>query len=101
MIVQFSIVPLGVGISVSNYVAKVIKIVDESGLPYKLHAMGTIVEGDWEEVMNLIKKCRDTLMDDTERVLIEIKIDDRKGATGRIEGKVRSVEEKVGKIVRK
>jgi uncharacterized protein (TIGR00106 family) len=101
MIVQFSIVPLGVGISVSNYVAKVIKIVDESGLPYKLHAMGTIVEGDWEEVMNLIKKCRDTLMDDTERVLIDIKIDDRKGATGRIEGKVRSVEEKVGKIVRK
>lgn len=87
MIVQFSIVPLGVGISVSNYVAKVIKIVDESGLPYKLHAMGTIVEGDWEEVMNLIKKCRDTLMDDTERVLIDIKIDDRKGATGRIEGK--------------
>jgi uncharacterized protein (TIGR00106 family) len=101
MIVQFSIVPLGVGISVSNYVAKVIKIVDESGLPYKLHAMGTIVEGDWEEVMNLIKKCRDTLMDDTERVLIDIKIDDRKGATGRIEGKVKSVEEKVGKIVRK
>jgi uncharacterized protein (TIGR00106 family) len=101
MIVQFSIVPLGIGISVSNYVAKVIKIVDESGLPYKLHAMGTIVEGDWEEVMNLIKKCRDTLMDDTERVLIDIKIDDRKGATGRIEYKVKSVEEKVGKIVRK
>ncbi|MDI1471384.1 MAG: MTH1187 family thiamine-binding protein [Thermodesulfovibrio sp.] len=101
MIVQFSIVPLGVGISVSNYVAKVIKIVDESGLPYKLHAMGTIVEGEWEDVMNLIKKCRDALMDEVERVVIDIKIDDRKGAKGRIEGKVKSVEEKVGKIVKK
>ena len=56
MIVQFSIVPLGVGVSVSEYVAKVIKIVDESGLSYKLHAMGTIVEGEWDEIMDLIKE---------------------------------------------
>ncbi len=101
MLVQFSIVPLGVGVSISSYVAKVIKIVDESGLPYKLHAMGTIVEGEWEEIMSLIKKCRDTLMEEVERIVIDIKIDDRKGATGRIEGKVRSVEEKVGKAVKK
>lgn len=56
MIAQFSIVPLGVGASVSSYVAKVIKIVDESGLPYRFHAMGTIVEGEWDQIMNLIKK---------------------------------------------
>lgn len=101
MLAQFSIVPLGTGVSVSEYVAKVIKIVDESGIPYKLHAMGTIVEGDWDEVMNLIKKCRDTLMKEVERVVIDIKIDDRKGAVGRIEAKVRSVEEKLGKSVKK
>jgi len=100
MLVQFSIVPLGVGVSISSYVAKVIKIVDKSGLPYKLHAMGTIVEGEWEEVMNLIKKCRDTLMEEIERIVIDIKIDDRKGATGRIEGKVRSVEEKLEKLLK-
>lgn len=101
MIAQFSIVPLGMGVSVSEYVAKVIKIVDESGLSYKMHAMGTIVEGDWDEVMSLIKKCRDTLMDEVDRVVIDIKIDDRKGATGRIEAKVKSVEEKLGKSVKK
>lgn len=100
MIVQFSMVPLGVGVSVSNYVAKIIKLVDESGLSYKFHSMGTIVEGDWDEVMKLIKKCRDLLMTEVERVLIDIKIDDRKGATGRIEGKVKSVEEKLGRKVK-
>lgn len=101
MIAQFSIVPLGAGVSVSEYVARVIKIVDESGIPYKLHAMGTIVEGEWDEVMGLIKKCRDTLMEELERVVIDIKIDDRKGASGRIEAKVKSVEEKLGKSVKK
>ncbi|GAQ94159.1 hypothetical protein TAGGR_1337 [Thermodesulfovibrio aggregans] len=101
MIAQFSIVPLGVGVSVSDYVAKVIKIVDESGISYKLHAMGTILEGDWDEVMALIKRCRDALMEEVERVVIDIKIDDRKGAKGRIEAKVKSVEEKLGRTVKK
>lgn len=101
MIVEFSIVPLGVGVSVSEYVARVIKIVDESGLPYRLHAMGTIVEGQWDEVMSLIKKCRDSLMEEVERIIIDIKIDDRKGATGRIDGKIKSVEEKVGRQLKK
>lgn len=101
MLVQFSIVPLGVGVSVSEYVARVIKIVDESGLPYKLHAMGTIIEGDWDEVMGLIKKCRDSIISDAERVIIEIKIDDRKGVSGRIEGKVLSVERKIGREIKK
>lgn len=101
MIVQFSIVPLGVGVSVSEYIAKVIKIVDESGLPYKFHAMGTIIEGEWDEIMSLIKKCRDIIMNDTERVIIDIKIDDRKGFKGRIEGKVLSVEKKIGKELKK
>ncbi|MCX8034522.1 MAG: MTH1187 family thiamine-binding protein [Thermodesulfovibrio sp.] len=101
MIVQFSIVPLGVGVSVSEYVAKAVKIVDESGLPYKLHAMGTIVEGDWDEVISLIKKCRDIIIEETERLLIDIKIDDRKGAIERIEGKVLSVEKRLGKEIKK
>ncbi|HHW20378.1 MAG TPA: MTH1187 family thiamine-binding protein [Thermodesulfovibrio thiophilus] len=101
MIAQFSIVPLGAGASVSSYVAKVIKIVDESGLSYRFHAMGTIVEGEWDQIMNLIKKCRDTLMNEVERVIIDIKIDDRKGTTGRIEQKIKSVEEKLGRSLKK
>ncbi len=101
MLVQFSMVPLGKDVSLSKYVAKVIKIVDESGLSYKMHAMGTIVEGEWDEIMNLIKKCREALLEEVDRLLIEIKIDERKGATGRIEGKVLSVEKKLGKQVSK
>ena len=101
MLVQFSIIPIGVGPSLSKYIAKAIKIVEESGLSYKMHAMGTIVEGEWDEIMSIIKKCKDALMDEVERVVIEIKIDDRKGATHRIEEKVRSVEEKLGKRVKK
>jgi len=101
MIAQFSIVPLGAGASVSSYVAKVIKIVDESQLPYRFHAMGTIVEGEWDQIMNLIKKCRDTLMNEVERVIIDIKIDDRKGTTGRIEQKIKSIEEKLGRSLKK
>lgn len=101
MIAQFSIVPLGAGASVSSYVAKVIKIVDESGLSYRFHAMGTIVEGEWDQIMNLIKKCRDTLMNEVERVIIDIKIDDRKGTTGRIEQKIKSIEEKLGRSLKK
>lgn len=101
MILQFSMVPLGVGVSLSKYVAKVIKIVEESGLPYKMHAMGTIVEGEWDEVMGLIKKCREALLEEADRVLIEIKIDDRKGAFQRIDGKVESVERILGKSVNK
>ncbi|MCS7299907.1 MAG: MTH1187 family thiamine-binding protein [Spirochaetia bacterium] len=101
MIVEFSIVPIGSDVSISEHVAKVIKIVDESGLPYRFHSMGTIVEGQWDDVMDLIKKCRDIMMEQFERVIIDIKIDDRKGATGRIEGKVKSVEEKLGRTLKK
>jgi len=50
MLVQFSIVPLGTGESVSQSVAEVIRIVDESGLPYRTNPMGTVVEGEWDEL---------------------------------------------------
>ena len=100
MIAEFSVWPL-VGASVSEYVAKVVKLVDESGLPYKLNAMGTVVEGDWDEVLGLIKKCHQLLAAQTERVITNISIDDRKGKTQRITGKVESIERILGKEMKK
>lgn len=101
MLVQVSFIPIGVGTSLSQYIAKVVKVIDESGIPYQIHAMGTIIEGEWDEIMNLIKKCKDILMGEIDRLVIDIKVDDRKGTKNRIEAKVKSVEEKIGKSLRK
>ncbi len=96
MVVNFTIVPIGKDSSLSAKVAEVLKIVSDSGISYKLHSMGTILEGEWDEIMRLIKKCHKKILKDSDRVLTTITIDDRKGRTGRISGKVKSVEKKLG-----
>jgi len=95
MIVEFSIVPIGVGENLSPYVAEVFKIIEASGVAYEQHAMGTNLEGDWDEVMAVIKACRDKLLDSSHRVSLFIKIDDRAGAKDRIAHKVTSAKEKM------
>jgi uncharacterized protein (TIGR00106 family) len=63
--------------------------------------MGTVVEGEWNEVMNLIKKCHATVMKTGERAMTTISIDDRKGKPNRIEEKVKSIEKRIGKSLKK
>jgi len=101
MLANFSVIPLGRGESVSKYVAKVIDIVDKSGLSYQLTSMGTLVEGGWDEVMEVIRKCHHTTRKLVPRVYTVITIDDRKGARGRLQGKVRSVERVLKREVKK
>ncbi len=101
MLAEFSIIPLDKGESLSEYVSKVIDIVDESELDYKLTPMGTVVEGDWDDVMDLISKCHKEMGKYSKRVETKIIIDDRKGANNRLTGKVQSVEKKLGKEVEK
>ncbi|RPI34592.1 MAG: MTH1187 family thiamine-binding protein, partial [Nitrospiraceae bacterium] len=96
-----SIVPVGVGSSVGAQLAEVLRIVDESGLPYKINPMGTVVEGEWDEVMKLVKKCHKTAMKNGERAITTISIDDRKGKPNRIEAKVKSIEKRLGKSLKK
>ena len=96
ILVEFSIVPLGKGASVSAIVARVLKIVVESGISYKANPMGTVLEGDWDRVMGIIKACHQEVMKDAERALTSIKIDDRKGKEERIGKKLESVEQKLG-----
>ena len=97
MVVNFSVVPIGKESSLSAKVAEVLKIVSESEIDYKLHSMETLLEGEWDEILRLIKKCHKNILKDSDRVLTTITIDDRKGRTGRIAGKVKSVEKKLGK----
>ncbi len=88
--------------SASKDVAKVIDIIDKSGLPYKLTAMATVIEGEWEPVMRVINKARMMLhRQGHPRVYIIITIDDRKGAKKRLTGKIESVERQLGREVEK
>lgn len=101
MLAEFSIIPIGVGSSIGDQLAEVLKIVDSSGLPYKVNPMGTVVEGKWDEVMKLVKKCHKTVMKTGTRVVTTISIDDRKGKPKRIDEKVKSLERRIGKSLKK
>lgn len=93
MLASFSIFPTDKGESVSKYVAKTIDIVDKSGLPYRTSAMSTAIEGSWDGVFKVIKKCRDSMMKESNRVYMVITIDDRKKAKKRLTGKVNRIEQ--------
>lgn len=97
MLASFSIAPVGVGENLSEHVAGIIDIIDKSGLKYKLGAMQTTVEGDDAEVMALILQCHRHIRAKAKRVITHIAIDDRKGASGRLTGKVADVEKALGR----
>ncbi|TAL25385.1 MAG: MTH1187 family thiamine-binding protein [Nitrospirae bacterium] len=101
MLAEFSIVPIGIGSSIGDQLAEVLKLVDASGLPYKINPMGTVVEGEWDDVVKLIKKCHSVVMKSGERAVTTISIDDRKGKPNRIDEKVKSIEKRIGKALKK
>ena len=94
-LIDFSIFPLDKGESVSPYVARMVSIIQKSGLAFKLGPMGTSIEGEWGEVMALVDRCFESLKTDCYRVVMTLKADYRKGTSGRIEEKIRSVREKL------
>jgi uncharacterized protein (TIGR00106 family) len=95
MIAAFSITPLGVGDSVSDLVADCVAIVRASGLANETNAMFTNVEGDWDEVMRVLKQCVDHVALSAPRVSVVVKIDHRPGVTGALRSKVESVEQRL------
>ena len=101
MLAEFSIIPIGKDSGIGEEIAKVLKIIDRSGLPYKVNPMGTVVEGRWDDIMALIKKCHSAILKSGERVVTSISIDDRKGMPERIEEKVKSIENRLGKSLKK
>jgi len=101
MLIQFSIFPTGGGDSASGEVSKVIDIIDNSGLTYKTSSMATVIEGEWDQIIPVINKCRLKLKENSSRVYMVMSMDDREGATGRIDGKIVSIEKKLNKNIQK
>jgi uncharacterized protein (TIGR00106 family) len=97
MLAELSVVPLDKGHEgLSRYVAESIKIIQQSGLDYEIHAMGTLIEGPCDRVFDVIRRCHENMAAHSDRVVTSVKIDDKKGAEDSIRRKVTSVEEKLG-----
>jgi uncharacterized protein (TIGR00106 family) len=95
VIVEFSIFPVDKGASLSPYVARAVRIIRDSGLPFELNPMGTSIEGEWDEVMAVVKRCFEDLAADSSRVYAVMKVDYKAGQSGQLTAKVRAVEERL------
>ncbi|MGV9307838.1 MTH1187 family thiamine-binding protein [Nonomuraea sp. NPDC004354] len=93
MIVAFSITPLGVGEGVSEPVARAVKVVRDSGLPNRTDAMFTTVEGEWDEVMDVVKRAVEAVGEVAPRVSLVLKADVRPGVTDGMTSKVERLEQ--------
>lgn len=97
VIMDLCIVPLGVGVSVSAYVAECHRVLQTAGLKTQLHAYGTNIEGDWDVVMAAVKQCHERVHAmGAPRITTTIKLGTRIDRDQTIADKVRSVEEKLG-----
>jgi uncharacterized protein (TIGR00106 family) len=101
VLLEFSIAPTGKGESLSSYISRIVDIVDRSGLDYRLTSMGTILEGSWDECMAIVTRCFRELERDCGRISLNLKVDYRAGASGRLEGKIESVEQRLGHPVKR
>lgn len=99
VLLEFSMAPAGKGEGVSAYVARSLDIIDKSGLPYQLTPMGTILEGEWSEVMGVVTACFEAMKADCPRVGVQIKVDYRDAPGGRLTSKVETVQKKLGRAL--
>jgi uncharacterized protein (TIGR00106 family) len=95
MLAELSIIPLGNTHS-SAELAKVLKLVEESGLPYQLTPSSTCIEGEWDEIMPLIHRCHDRARKGSPHVVTFIKLEEDDGERNKLAGNVASVAEKLG-----
>jgi uncharacterized protein (TIGR00106 family) len=92
MLVAFSVSPLGAGDSVTAAVVDAVRIVRESGLPNHTDAMFTTIEGEWDEVMDVVKRATEAVGKHGNRVSLVLKADIRPGFTGQLDAKLERVE---------
>ena len=97
LLAEFSMWPMDKGESVGVYVARLLDIIDKSGLPYRLGPLGTWVEGDYDAVMAVIRECHQALAKDCRRIACTIKMDWREGHDNMLESKIESVEKQLGR----
>ena len=99
VLLEFSMFPTSVGESKSAYVARILDIIDRSGVAYQLTPMGTILEGEWAQVMGVVTACFEALKTDCPRISTQIKIDYRAGTEGRMKAKIAAVETRLGRTL--
>ena len=100
VLLEFAMSPTGEGESLGRHVARILDIIDRSGVTYQLTAMGTILEGDWDEVMGVVGDCFRALQLDCHRIAMNLKMDYRAGTESRLRSKVDVVEGCVGRKLR-
>ena len=96
MLVAFSVTPIGAGEDVAAPVAKAVKVVRDSGLPNRTDAMFTTVEGEWDEVMAVVKQAVEAVAAVAPRVSLVLKADVRPGHSGQLTAKVKRIDEALG-----
>lgn len=96
VILDLCVVPLGVGVSVSSYVVACERVIKEAGLKSQLHAYGTNIEGEWDDVMAAVKRCHEVIHEmGAPRITTTIKLGTRTDRSQTMDDKVRSVEQKL------
>ncbi|MFP4065136.1 MAG: MTH1187 family thiamine-binding protein [Bacteroidales bacterium] len=99
VLLEFSMFPTDKGESVSPYVSRIIKMIKETGLNYRLTPMGTVVEADTiQQILRVIEQAYGLLEPDCQRIYSSMKLDIRKGKDNQLEGKIKSVEERIGTV---
>src|SRR5713101_9901170 len=99
MLLELSVIPLGRGRSISADIVDLVKIIDASGLDYRLTAAGTIIEGRWDQLMDVARKCHTEMPQKTERVITSVKVDDYADRAGRLTGAIASIEGKFQTVI--
>lgn len=95
VLLEFSMSPFSKGESVSRYVSRSLDMIDHSGMDYRINPMGTVIEGSWDQVFGLVKRCFEAMKKDCNRISVSIKVDYRKGHRGRLNSKIASVERRL------
>ena len=93
--------PMDKGESLSPYVSRIINIIDRSGINYRLTAMGTILEGEYDEVMTVVRGCFRELKKDCNRISVSLKMDYRKGSQSRMISKIDKIETLLKRDIKK
>lgn len=100
MLFSLSMFPLGGGASVCHPVAEVVDEIDRAGLAYKVTGMDTVIEGDWDAVIPVIRRAEERLRREHRRVFTSLSIDDHADARDRLDASVRDLERELGRAVR-
>jgi uncharacterized protein (TIGR00106 family) len=100
MLLELSITPLGRGEHLSRDLGEILRTIDDSGLPYCLTPSGTCIEGDWDEIMALVKSCHDQARSNSIHVMTTMRIEDEEGATDKLNDNILAVERAAGRSLK-